>query len=98
MLHGVFGVFRQSIDLGLNLVDPRFSFFLRALYPEEPSWALVEFLQTRFKNIKAGFYRYKPLLMDSFPSCEFILIAHLRLLEAKGRLAPYCSIRHDASP
>ncbi|RWV82405.1 hypothetical protein GW17_00056100, partial [Ensete ventricosum] len=27
-------------------------FFLRALYPKEPSLALVEFLQARFKNIK----------------------------------------------
>ncbi|RRT79775.1 hypothetical protein B296_00024859 [Ensete ventricosum] len=29
---------------------------------------------------------------------EFALVAHLRLIGAKVRLAPSCSIRHDASP
>ncbi|RWW37934.1 hypothetical protein BHE74_00056875 [Ensete ventricosum] len=54
MSYEVFGVLRQSVDQGLDLVDPRFSFFLRALYPKEPSLALVEFLQARFKNVKRG--------------------------------------------
>ncbi|RWV97851.1 hypothetical protein GW17_00039334 [Ensete ventricosum] len=40
MSYGFFSVLRQSIDQGLNPVDPRFSFFLRALYPKEPSLAL----------------------------------------------------------
>ncbi|RWW67981.1 hypothetical protein BHE74_00024524 [Ensete ventricosum] len=52
MSYEVFGVLCQPVDQGLNPVDPRFSFFLRALYPKDPSFALVEFLQARFKNIK----------------------------------------------
>ncbi|RWV92851.1 hypothetical protein BHE74_00001272 [Ensete ventricosum] len=42
------------------------SFFLRALYPKEPSLALVEFLEARFKNIEAGFHRCKSLLVAPF--------------------------------
>ncbi|RRT78241.1 hypothetical protein B296_00013507 [Ensete ventricosum] len=57
MSYRVFGILRQSIDQGLNPVYPRFSFFLRALYPKESSLRLVEFLQARFKNIEAGFHR-----------------------------------------
>ncbi|RRT60294.1 hypothetical protein B296_00037341 [Ensete ventricosum] len=68
MAYGVFSILRQSVDQGLNSVDPRFSFFLRALYPKEPSLALVEFLQARFKNIEAGFHRRKSLLVAPFPS------------------------------
>ncbi|RWW11458.1 hypothetical protein GW17_00024931 [Ensete ventricosum] len=62
MSYEVFSILRQSVDQGLNPVDLRFSFFLRALYPKEPSLALIEFLKTRFKNIKAGFHRWKSLL------------------------------------
>ncbi|RRT57474.1 hypothetical protein BHE74_00043418 [Ensete ventricosum] len=78
MLHEV-GVFRQAIDKGLNLVDLRFRFFLQALHPEEPSLALVKVLQTRFKNIMAGFHRYKPLLVVFFPSWR----SKLRLLRSR---------------
>ncbi|RWW67172.1 hypothetical protein BHE74_00025402 [Ensete ventricosum] len=68
MLYEIVGVLCQSIDQGFNFLDPRFSFFLRALYPKEPSLALVEFLQTRFKNIKADFRCYKSLLVALFPN------------------------------
>ncbi|RWV84432.1 hypothetical protein GW17_00053853 [Ensete ventricosum] len=68
MSYRVFGVLRQSVDQGLDPVDLRFSFFLRALYPKEPSLALVEFLQARFKNIEAGFHRSKPLFVAPFSS------------------------------
>ncbi|RWV95348.1 hypothetical protein GW17_00042031 [Ensete ventricosum] len=67
MSYGVFGVLRQSVDHGFNFLDSRFSFFLRALYPKEPSLALVEFLQARFKNIEAGFRRCKSLFVALFP-------------------------------
>ncbi|RZS08943.1 hypothetical protein BHM03_00039989 [Ensete ventricosum] len=42
---GFFSRAGRKIDQGLNPVDPRFNFFLRALYPKEPSLALIEFLQ-----------------------------------------------------
>ncbi|RWW85249.1 hypothetical protein BHE74_00006089 [Ensete ventricosum] len=66
MLYRVFGVLHQSMtkDSTLSIRD---SFFLRALYPKEPSLALVEFLQARFKNIEVGFHHCKPLLVAFFP-------------------------------
>ncbi|RWW41591.1 hypothetical protein BHE74_00052907 [Ensete ventricosum] len=78
MLYGVFGVLCQLVDSGLNLVNPRFSFFLRALYPKKPSLALVEFLQARFKNIEASFHLCKPLLMAPFPGWN----SRLRILRS----------------
>ncbi|RRT38193.1 hypothetical protein B296_00050087 [Ensete ventricosum] len=66
MSYGIFGVLCQSIDQGFNFLNPRFTFFLRALYPKEPSLTLVEFLQARFKNIEAGFHRCKSLLVALF--------------------------------
>ncbi|RZR98314.1 hypothetical protein BHM03_00027634 [Ensete ventricosum] len=67
MSYEIFGILCQLINQGFNFLDPRFSFFLRALYPKEPLLALVEFLHARFKNIKAGFRHYKSLLMALFP-------------------------------
>ncbi|RRT34640.1 hypothetical protein B296_00057734 [Ensete ventricosum] len=65
--YGVFGLLHQSVDQGFNFLDSRFNFFLRALYPKEPSLALVEFLQARFKNIEVCLCRYKSLLVALFP-------------------------------
>ncbi|RRT54747.1 hypothetical protein B296_00039437 [Ensete ventricosum] len=79
MSYGVFGVLRQSVDQGLDPIDPRFSFFIRALNPKDPSLALVEFLQARFKNIETGFHHYKSLFMASFPSWR----TRLRLLRSR---------------
>ncbi|RWW43903.1 hypothetical protein BHE74_00050384, partial [Ensete ventricosum] len=67
-----------SVDQGLNPVDPRFSFFLRAFYPKEPSLALVEFLYARFKNIKVGFHHCKSLFVAPFPGWR-IRLCLLRL-------------------
>ncbi|RRT37372.1 hypothetical protein B296_00053420 [Ensete ventricosum] len=112
MLYEVFSVLHQLVDSGLNLVDSRFSFFLRALYPKEPLLALVEFLQARFKNIKI----VPPLLTENIQlharlvryrapherlqqlTSEFALVAHLRLLIVRVRLAPSCLIRHCVLP
>ncbi|RRT63163.1 hypothetical protein B296_00029328 [Ensete ventricosum] len=67
MSYGIFGVLHQSVDQGFNFLDLRFSFFLQALYPKEPSLALAEFLHARFKNIEESFYRCKSLLVALFP-------------------------------
>ncbi|RWV88851.1 hypothetical protein GW17_00049033 [Ensete ventricosum] len=68
-----------SIDSGLNLVDLRFGFFLLALYPKEPSLALVEFLKARFKNIEVGFRHWKPLIVALFPSwCSRLCLFYSR--------------------
>ncbi|RRT81203.1 hypothetical protein B296_00009177 [Ensete ventricosum] len=66
MSYRVFGVLRQPVDQGFNFLDPRFSFFLRALYPKEPSLTLVEFLQAHFKNIEVGFRCCKSLFVALF--------------------------------
>ncbi|RWW46642.1 hypothetical protein BHE74_00047409, partial [Ensete ventricosum] len=79
MSYRVFGIHRQSVNQGLNPVYPRFSFFLRALYPKESSLPLVEFLQARFKNIEAGFHYCKSLFMAPFPSW----CTRLRLLRSR---------------
>ncbi|RWW56617.1 hypothetical protein BHE74_00036653, partial [Ensete ventricosum] len=79
MSYRVFGILRQSVDQGLNLFYPRFSFFLRALYPKESSLPLVELLQGRFKNIEAGFHRCKSLFVAPFPSWR----TRLRLLRSR---------------
>ncbi|RZS21820.1 hypothetical protein BHM03_00054505 [Ensete ventricosum] len=83
MSYGVFGVLRQSVDQGLDPIDPRFSFFLRALYPKDPSLALVEFLQARFKNIETGFHRCKSLFVALFPvgapDCASLLTKNIQL-------------------
>ncbi|RWW03806.1 hypothetical protein BHE74_00027896 [Ensete ventricosum] len=68
MSYQVFGILRPSIDQGLNPVYPRFSFFLRALYPKESLLLLVEFLQARFKNIEASFHHCKSLFVALFLS------------------------------
>ncbi|RWW31568.1 hypothetical protein GW17_00003805 [Ensete ventricosum] len=82
MSYEVFGVIRQSIDQGLDPVDPRFSFSLRALYPNDPSLALVEFLQAHFKNIEVGFHRCKSLFVAPFSSW------HTRLCLIRSRRVP----------
>ncbi|RZR86020.1 hypothetical protein BHM03_00013122 [Ensete ventricosum] len=79
MSYRVFGVFRQSIDQGLDPVDLRFSFILRALYPKESSLPLVEFLQGRFKNIEEGFHHCKSLFVAPFPNWR----TRLRLLRSR---------------
>ncbi|RZS00548.1 hypothetical protein BHM03_00030269, partial [Ensete ventricosum] len=81
MLYRVFGVLRQSVDQGLNPIYLRFSFFLRALYPKESSLPLFKFLQARFKNIKAGFHRYKLWLFFSVgaPDCASFARENIQL-------------------
>ncbi|RWV87097.1 hypothetical protein GW17_00050949 [Ensete ventricosum] len=99
MSYRVFGVLRQSVDQGLDHIDPRFSFFLRVLYPKESSLALVEFLQARFKNIEVGFYRCKSLFVYSnwcirlcllrsrrVPNYTFILFAVALLMSGSSSL------------
>ncbi|RZR91261.1 hypothetical protein BHM03_00019374 [Ensete ventricosum] len=107
MLHRVFGVFYQSVDEGLNLVDPRFSFFLRALYLKDPSLVLVEFIQTRFKNeglvfgIVASFLgwhsRLHPLRLRRISNFSLILFAIALFMSGSNslrlslHLQPTCS-------
>ncbi|RWW41412.1 hypothetical protein BHE74_00053111 [Ensete ventricosum] len=83
MSYGIFGVLCQSIDQGFNFLNPRFSFFLRALYLKEPSLTLVEFLQARFKNIEAGFRRCKSLIVALFPGwrSRWCLLRSRRILD-----------------
>ncbi|RWV87401.1 hypothetical protein GW17_00050600, partial [Ensete ventricosum] len=61
----VSSVNRSTRDSTLSIRDSAYSYELST--PKKPSLALVEFLQARFKNIKMGFHRRKPLFVAPFP-------------------------------
>ncbi|URE40114.1 GDP-fucose protein O-fucosyltransferase [Musa troglodytarum] len=80
MLPSTFSALVSKVTLeGLNLVDPGFSFFLRALYPKKLSFVMVEFLQARFKNIQAGFRHRESLFMALISGWH----SRLRLLRSR---------------